>query len=78
MTTAAPLSTLVRERRDLPPPALRRALREAAHVSLDEIAQEIGVTRQAVARWEQGTRFPRPPHLYRYAEVLRTFQRESA
>lgn len=47
MTTAAPLSTLVRERRDLPPPALRRALREAAHVSLDEIAQENIIARYA-------------------------------
>jgi transcriptional regulator with XRE-family HTH domain len=58
-------------RRDLPPPAERRALREAAGISLETVAREIGVTRQAVGHWEAGDRRPRGANLRRYVEVLR-------
>lgn len=89
MLTIAPATSLLadtlRARRGLPPPPLRKALREAAGVSLAEIAAEVserlpgdaGVTKQAVALWERGLRNPRPAHLRIYAEILRLL-REAA
>lgn len=56
--------------RSLPAPPERRAIRERARVSQDDIGADIGVTRAAVARWEAGTRRPRGEHLVRYAELL--------
>jgi len=53
---------------------MRRALRESAGLSLDAIAQVLGVSRQAVSNWELGLRDPRPEHLRLYAEVLRSLQ----
>ena len=75
---SVPLLQLVRERRELPPPALRRALREAATVSLEEVGEQLGVSRQTVSRWERGERFPRPQHLVAYAELLRSFRQETS
>jgi transcriptional regulator with XRE-family HTH domain len=69
--TANDLVKLVRERRDLPPPAMRRAIRESADLSLDQVANALGVSRQAVSHWEQGARDPRPEHLRAYAKLLR-------
>jgi len=61
----------LKSRRDLPPPAVRRALREAAGLSQGDIARAVGASRQAVAHWEEGRRNPRPVHLSTYVEVLR-------
>lgn len=76
METAS-LVQRVQDRRSLPPPAMRRAIREAAHLSLGEVGEEVGVTAQAVSKWELGERFPRREHLHRYAELLRLLLRES-
>ncbi len=61
----------LKSRRDLPPPAVRRALREAAGLSQGDIGRAIGASRQAVAHWEAGRRNPRPAPLAAYVEVLR-------
>ena len=60
---------------DLPTPAERRRLREAAGLSQEEIGSIVGVTRQAVAQWESGARRnPRGQLLERYVEALRTLR----
>lgn len=61
----------VRARRELPPPAMRRAIREAAGLTLEDFGGALGVSSQAVLYWERGTRFPRPEHLGPYSELLR-------
>ena len=78
MTTIEQLRGRIQTRRELPAPAVRRALRQAAGVSQSEIAQVAGVTRQAVALWEVGQRTPRGPHLDSYVGVLRTLSKEIA
>ena len=77
MEATATLREELSARRDLPPPAERRALREVAGISLDVIARELGVTRQAVGHWELGTRHPNGRNLRRYVEILRIL-REAA
>jgi DNA-binding transcriptional regulator YiaG len=66
-----------RDRRELPPPALRKALREGARLSKREVAAALGVSTMAVVHWERGTRFPRPAHLAAYAGLLRSLQWEA-
>lgn len=56
--------------RRLPPPELRRAIREAAGVSLARVGAACGVTKQAVHTWEHGRRTPRGEHLSAYLRVL--------
>ncbi len=57
------MSDLLAEVKDapgLPPPAVARAVREAAGVTQDRMAEELGVHRVTIARWEQdGGRSPR-------------------
>jgi DNA-binding transcriptional regulator YiaG len=68
-----PLEALLGEaaaRRTLPGPAERRRLREGADLSLGQIACVLGVTRQAVARWEQGSATPRGNLAVRYRDLL--------
>lgn len=66
----------VTARRTLPPPDARRAIREAAGISTEELAQLIGVTRQAVNAWERGVRAPRPEHVTTYSAALRAMREE--
>lgn len=47
-----------------------RAIRLAAGVSQREIAEELGVDRVTVARWELGTRQPTGELLLRYMHLL--------
>lgn len=61
-------------RRDLPSPAVRREIRTAAGVSLEEVAGVCGVTRGAVAFWEAGTRTPHGKNLEAYMAVLRALR----
>jgi DNA-binding transcriptional regulator YiaG len=75
MTTVAELVDRVEARQELPPPALRRALRRAAGVSLDDVGAAVGVTGQAVWWWEQGKREPNDENLVRYLELLRELKR---
>jgi transcriptional regulator with XRE-family HTH domain len=69
-TTVADLERKVRARRDLPAPAARRALRELAGLSQDDLARVLNVTRSTVSRWESGEREPRPAILYQYVDLL--------
>jgi len=56
--------------RRLPSPAARRQLREGAGLSQADVAGALGVTREAVARWELGDRTPRPAMAVRYLALL--------
>jgi DNA-binding transcriptional regulator YiaG len=58
----------VRSRRALPPPAERRRIREAAGVSLRDMAKAVGVSHTAITDWESGT-MPRE-HRAAYARLL--------
>jgi transcriptional regulator with XRE-family HTH domain len=49
---------------------MRRAIRENAGVPLRRVAEDIGVTAQAVALWEAGQRAPRAQYLVRYVALL--------
>lgn len=62
------------KRRSLPPPALRRAIRQAAGPSQAEVAQECGVSQRTVSRWECGVANPRGEHLSRYVALLNELQ----
>jgi DNA-binding transcriptional regulator YiaG len=75
MTTLATLTERIQARRELPAPSVCRALRKAAGVSLDDVANVVGVSRQAVAYWETGARTPRGANLTAYLEVLQAFKR---
>lgn len=61
----------------LPPPILRRAIRKAAGITQAEIADQVGVSRAAVSRWEEGTRNPRRRHRVRYHVVLSDLSQHS-
>jgi transcriptional regulator with XRE-family HTH domain len=61
---------LCRVRQMLPAPVNRRAIRERAGITQDQLAAAVGVSRQAVARWEAGLRSPRRRHLAAYSEAL--------
>lgn len=64
-------------RQELPAPDQRRAIREAAGLSQGEVADAIGVTRQAVGHWEAGTRTPKGALLERYVSAIRTMREAS-
>lgn len=72
------LEDRVRARRELPPPAGRRALREAAGVSLADIARACGVSKQAVAQWESGYCEPRGANLLAYSDAIRVLREAGA
>jgi transcriptional regulator with XRE-family HTH domain len=69
---------VARDRRDLPAPSMRRAIRQSAGLSLTDVARAVGVSRQAVAAWETGKTTPASAHVSAYAELLRELQREFA
>lgn len=56
--------------RGLPSPAMRRAIREAAGASQEDVGQAVGVHRETVSRWERGLRRPRGEQLVSYVELL--------
>ncbi|MGW9081487.1 telomere-associated protein Tap [Streptomyces kronopolitis] len=55
---------------DLPSPAERKRLREAAGLSQAQIAMALGTRREAVGNWEAGRTEPRPPKRAAYARLL--------
>lgn len=77
-STTQDLLARVEARRALPSPAMQRALRRAAGVSLAEVAAALGVTRQAVSMWELGQRTPRGATLIAYTRLLRELRRAVA
>ena len=60
----------LRSRRRLPAAAERRQIREAAGVSLRELAGAIGTSHMAVDRWEKGAAPRDPAHLRAYSRLL--------
>lgn len=54
----------------LPPPAERRAIRQAARTSLSDVAAELGVSPMSVLRWERGESAPRLDHAIAYRRIL--------
>ncbi len=55
---------------ELPAPAERRRLREAAGLSQAQIANALNARREAVGNWETGKTEPRPPKRAAYARLL--------
>ncbi|GGQ34212.1 telomere-associated protein Tap [Streptomyces roseolilacinus] len=55
---------------DLPVPAERKRLREAAGLSQAQIAKALNARREAVGNWESGKTEPRPPKRAAYARLL--------
>ncbi|MGW7528762.1 telomere-associated protein Tap [Streptomyces sp. NPDC054783] len=55
---------------DLPSPAERRRLREAAGLSQTQVAAALATRRETVASWESGRNEPRPPQRAAYARFL--------
>ena len=74
MTALDELENRVKDRRALPSPEMRRAIRKAAGLTHEDLAGPLQVSRQAVAHWEAGTRRPRPRHLAGYVDLLRRLQ----
>jgi predicted transcriptional regulator len=56
--------------RRLPAPAVRRALRDNAGLTQQDVADVCGVSRVSIARYEAGTRDPRGAVQARYVELL--------
>lgn len=52
-----------------------RRIRQAAKVSLSEIAGEVGVSLNAVWKWENGKSRPSGEQALRYLRVLNTLER---
>jgi DNA-binding transcriptional regulator YiaG len=55
----------------LPPPATRVRVRQAAHVTLEDFAGALGVSQMTVSRWERGETEPRLDQRVAYALLLR-------
>jgi DNA-binding transcriptional regulator YiaG len=72
------IETEVRTRRRLPPPSLRRSIREAAGVSQARLGQELGVGQACVSSWESGRREPRGDLAAQYALLLAKLQDAAA
>ncbi|MFE1937589.1 helix-turn-helix transcriptional regulator, partial [Streptomyces sp. NPDC059474] len=54
----------------MPEPAERLRLRQAAGLSRAQVAAAVGVGRQTVANWEEGTTDPQPPGRFKYLRLL--------
>ncbi|ELP70208.1 telomere-associated protein Tap [Streptomyces turgidiscabies] len=65
------IDALVASRSSLPPPAERKRLRNAHGLTLDEVADALGVRRATVSGWESGKTEPRPPERDAYARLLK-------
>lgn len=64
----------VREALSLPPPKVAKAIRQAARVTQARMAEELGIHRVSLARWEDGKRAPRGEMRARYAGLLRDLE----
>ncbi|MGY0055096.1 helix-turn-helix domain-containing protein [Streptomyces sp. LZ34] len=54
----------------MPEPTERLRLRQAAGLSRAQVAAAVGVGRQTVANWEDGTTDPQPPGRFKYLRLL--------
>lgn len=68
-SSQSPLADLVRASR-LPSPAECKRIRLAAGVSLQRVADELGVARPTVYRWEEGELTPTMENARRYRTLL--------
>jgi DNA-binding transcriptional regulator YiaG len=66
----------LRARNSLPLPAARKALRLAHSLSLQDVANAVGVTHEAVRLWELGARKVSRRHVVAYAELLDLMRKE--
>ncbi|MGW1364516.1 telomere-associated protein Tap [Streptomyces chartreusis] len=66
----ASIDALLEEEPQLPPPAERARLRDAAGITQARIAKAMGVTEQTVKNWENGRSEPKPPRLEAYQRLL--------
>ncbi|MEU3658455.1 helix-turn-helix domain-containing protein [Streptomyces sp. NPDC032940] len=62
----------------LPPPEVRRRLREAAGLTQDQLAERVGVPRERVGAWESGRGTPRGRRRDAYAKLLAALADEPA
>ncbi|MFG3248357.1 helix-turn-helix domain-containing protein [Streptomyces sp. NPDC048187] len=62
----------------LPPPKLRRRLRETAALTQTQLASRVGVTPGTVRAWESGRTTPRGRKREAYAKLLKTLAEEDA
>lgn len=69
-TVAETIRSFRHVRPELPAPAERKAVREAAGLTLAQVGAAVGVTPQAVALWESGRRTPQGARLSKYAEAI--------
>jgi DNA-binding transcriptional regulator YiaG len=53
-----------------------RRIREAARLSLVNVAGAVGADPSAIGRWERGERTPRGPAALKYAQLLTRLQTE--
>ncbi|GGP96469.1 telomere-associated protein Tap [Streptomyces roseolilacinus] len=67
----ASVEALLAEEPQLPPPAERARLREAAGVTQARLAQALRSTTQTVKNWENGRSEPKPPRLEAYQRLLK-------
>lgn len=51
-------------------------LREAAQLSIGEVARECGVDHSTVWRWERGTRLPRGERALKYGELIDSLRQQ--
>ncbi|MFB7076408.1 telomere-associated protein Tap [Streptomyces sp. NPDC056308] len=66
----ANIDALLAEEPQLPPPAERARLREAAGITQARLAQALKSTTQTVKNWENGRSEPKPPRLEAYKRLL--------
>ena len=66
----------IRRLKGLPEPIERRRLRIMAGLTLQDVADSVGVTRSAISRWELGSRSPHQSHLGPYVAVLTVISEE--
>ncbi|MFI6730124.1 telomere-associated protein Tap [Streptomyces atratus] len=66
----ANIDALLKEEPQLPPPAERARLREAAGITQARLAQALKSTTQTVKNWENGRSEPKPPRLEAYQRLL--------
>jgi DNA-binding XRE family transcriptional regulator len=73
----ADLSLIAQTQADLASGKAREA-RKAARVTQADLAEALGVSRQAVTGWESGQRVPSSAHALAYGRLLRQLARRAA